>query len=144
MSLPPVVSAPESTLTVSPRRVPRWDSAGWVLGGLVALPFAGLFGWSGAGMSDLADLGLAMNAAALGLHDEADRHFAEGIAICERAGTRSYLARFHFFWTVVLADRSDVVRAREQGEIAIALGTELGMTGPQGVVPRAQAILAAL
>ena len=30
------------------------------------LPFAGLFGYSGAGMSDLADLGLAMNAAALG------------------------------------------------------------------------------
>ena len=64
------------------------------------LPFAGLFGWSGAGMSDLADLGLAMNAAALGLDADADRHFTEGIAICERAGTRSYLARFHFFWTL--------------------------------------------
>ena len=108
------------------------------------LPFAGLFGWSGAGMSDLADLGLAMNAAALGLDAEADRHFTEGIAICERAGTRSYLARFHFFWTRVLADRGEVDRAREQGELAIALGTELGMTGPQGVVPRAQAILASL
>ncbi len=95
-------------------------------------------------MSDLADLGLAMNAAGLGLDEEADRHFTNGIAICERAGTRSYLARFHFFWTRVLADRGDVDRARAQGELAIALGAELGMTGPQGVVPRAQAILASL
>lgn len=108
------------------------------------LPFAGLFGWSGAGMSDLADLGLAMNAAALGRPDDADRHFSEGIALCERAGTRSYLARFYFFWTRVLADRGDVARAHEQGELAITLGTELGMTGPQGVVPRAQAILASI
>jgi class 3 adenylate cyclase len=105
------------------------------------LPFAGLFGYSGPGMSDLADLGLAMNAAALGRPDDADRHFREGIAICERAGARSYQARFHFFWMRVLADRGDLARAREQGELAIALGTELGMTGPQGVVPRAQALL---
>jgi predicted ATPase/class 3 adenylate cyclase len=107
-------------------------------------PFAGLFGYSGPGMSDLADLGLAMNAAALDRPDDADRHFTDGIAICERAGARSYLARFHFFWLQVLADRGDAVRAREQCERAIALGTALGMTGPQGVVPRAQTILTAL
>lgn len=109
-----------------------------------SLPFAGLFGYSGPGMSDLADLGLAMNAAALGRPDDADRHFADGIALCERAGTRSYLARFHFFWAQVLADRGDGVRAREQGELAIALGTELGMTGPQGVVTRGAALRASL
>jgi class 3 adenylate cyclase len=108
------------------------------------LPFAGLFGFSGPGMSDLADLGLAMNAAALDRPDDADRHFRDGIAICERAGARSYLARFHFFWTRVLADRGDTAGAREQGAHTIALGTELGMTGPQGVVPRAEAILANL
>jgi class 3 adenylate cyclase len=108
------------------------------------LPFAGLFGWSGACMSDLSDLGLAMSAAALDRPDDADRHFADGIAICKRAGARSYLARFHFFWMRVLADRGDQDRAREQGELAIELGTELGMTGPQGVVPRGQALLAEL
>jgi hypothetical protein len=108
------------------------------------LPFAGLYGYSGPGLSDLADLGLAMNAAALGRPDDADRHFADGIAICERAGTRSYLARFHFFWTQVLADRGDTRLAREQGERTIALGTELGMTGPQGVVPRAHERVKAL
>jgi predicted ATPase/class 3 adenylate cyclase len=108
------------------------------------LPFAGLFGYSGPCMSDLADLGLAMNAAALDRHGDADRHFADGVAICERACARAYQARFHFFWTRVLADRGDTTRAREQGELAISLGTELGMTGPQGVVPRAEALLAAL
>ena len=36
------------------------------------------------------------------------------------------------------------VGAREQAEVTISLGTELGMTGPQGVVPRAQAILETL
>jgi hypothetical protein len=108
------------------------------------LPFAGLFGYSGPCMSDLADLGLAMNAAALGRSDDSDRHFADGVAICAKAGARSYEARFHFFWARVLADRGDARRAREQGEIAIDLGTELGMTGPQGAVPRAQTLLAAL
>jgi hypothetical protein len=108
------------------------------------LPFAGLFGYSGPNMSDPADLGLALNAAALDRSDDADRHFQDGIALCERAGARSYEARCHFFWMRVLADRGDAARAREQGRRAIDLGTELGMTGPQGVVPRAQARLATL
>ena len=105
------------------------------------LPFTGLFNWSGACMSDASDLGLAMTAAALGRPDDADRHFAEVTAFCEHAGARSYLARCHFFWLMVLADRGDATRAREQAEITIGLGTELGMTGPQGVVPRAESIL---
>jgi hypothetical protein len=49
--------------------------------------------------------------------------------------------RVHHLW---LADRGDAVRAREQGELTIALGTALGMNGPQGVVPRAEALLARL
>jgi hypothetical protein len=105
------------------------------------LPFEGLFGWSGACMSDLADLGLAMTAAALDRPHDADRHFGEGIAICERGGARSYQARFHFFWARVLADRGDRVRACEQVEIAITFGTELGMSGPQGVVTRSRDLL---
>jgi class 3 adenylate cyclase len=108
------------------------------------VPFAGVFNWSGACMSDASDLGLAMAAASLGMSDDADRHFADGIALCTRAGARSFLARCHFFWATILADRADTTRAREQAEITVDLGTELGMTGPQGVVPRAQAILEAL
>ena len=108
------------------------------------LPFERQFNWSGACMSDPSGLGLALAAAALDRPDDSDRHFADVIALCEHAGARSYLARCHFHWTMVLADRGDATRAREQGEITIALGTELGMTGPQGVVPRAEAILAGL
>lgn len=104
-------------------------------------PFTGLFNWSGPTMNDANDFGLAMTAAALAQHDDADRHFAGAIALAERAGARAYLARYHFAWASVLADRGDAIRAREQATSALALGSELGMTGPQGVVPRAQALL---
>ena len=108
------------------------------------LPFSGLFNWSGPTVTDPNDLGLAMCAAALHRHDDADRHFASGVALCERAGARPYLARVHFDWARILADRGDSPRARQQLELALALGLELGMTGPQGVVPRAQALLDSL
>jgi hypothetical protein len=79
------------------------------------LPFEGPFGRSGACMSDHVDLGLAMTAAALDRPHDADRHFGDGIAICERAGARSYQARLHFFWAGVLADHGDRVRATRAG-----------------------------
>jgi hypothetical protein len=41
----------------------------------------------------------------------------------------------------VLDARGDAERARPLAEQALALGTELGMDGPSGVVPRAQAML---
>ena len=41
------------------------------------VPFAGLFNWSGPTITDPNDLGLGMCAAALGRHDDADRHFAD-------------------------------------------------------------------
>ena len=108
------------------------------------IPFTGLFNWSGPTITDPNDLGLAMCAAALGESGDADRHFADAVALCDRAGARAYGARCHFFWAQVLADRGDTARARGQAELTIALGSELGMTGPQGVVPRAQAILDSL
>lgn len=105
------------------------------------VPFAGLFNWSGPTITDPNDLGLGMCAAALGRHDDADRHFADAIGLCERAGARPYGARCHFFWAHVLCDRGDTVRTREQAEIAIEQGNQMGMTGPHGVVPRANALL---
>ena len=47
-------------------------------------PFSGTFNFSGATVTDPNDLGLAMVAAALGRHDEADRYFADVIGLCER------------------------------------------------------------
>jgi hypothetical protein len=41
----------------------------------------------------------------------------------------------------VLDARGDTERARPFAEQALALGTELGMDGPSGVVPRSRALL---
>ncbi len=107
-------------------------------------PFAGTFNWSGQTITDANDLGLAVIAATLGRADDADRHFAAAIALCERAGSRANLARSLFWWARVLADRGDASAARGHAETAVALGEELGMTGPFGVVPRGQRLLETL
>ena len=105
------------------------------------LPFAGQFNWSGSTITDANDQGLALSAATLGEHDAADAHFAAALDLCERAGARAYFARCTFDWARVLDARGDTERARPLAEQALALGTELGMDGPSGVVPRAQALL---
>jgi class 3 adenylate cyclase/tetratricopeptide (TPR) repeat protein len=104
-------------------------------------PFAGFMNWSGAGISGPNDLGLAMTAAALGRHDDADEWFASSLALCERAGARCWVARTHFDWSHVLADRGDTAAARGHAKAAVAMGEELGMDGPFGVVPRGRALI---
>jgi hypothetical protein len=61
------------------------------------LPFGGIFNWTGGTIGEGNDTGLAIAAEVLGRHDDADRHHADAIALCERAGARSYLARVHYF-----------------------------------------------
>jgi tetratricopeptide (TPR) repeat protein len=107
-------------------------------------PFAGTFNWSGQTITDANDLGLGVIGATLGRADDADGHFAAAIALCELAGSRANLARTRFWWARVLADRGDGSAAREHAEIAIALGEQLGMDGPFGVVPRGRALLESL
>jgi tetratricopeptide (TPR) repeat protein len=104
-------------------------------------PFTGLFNWTGTSIADANDLGLGLAAASLGDDDVADRHFEAAIDLCDRAGARAYLARCNFDWARVLHDRGDETRARPLAERALALGTELGMDGPSGVVPRSRALL---
>jgi hypothetical protein len=105
-------------------------------------PFSGTFNFSGATVTDPNDLGLAMVTAALGRHDEADQYFADVIGLCERAGAQAYLARSHLDWARIRHDRADRAGAREHAEIALEMGTALGMTGAHGVAPRAAALLA--
>lgn len=105
------------------------------------LPFSGSFNWTGGSVTDSNDLGLAMAAERLGRRADADRHFAVAIELCERAGARAFLARTTLDCTRVLAARGDTARAREMGERTIALGSEVGMTGPFGAVPRAQRLI---
>ena len=104
-------------------------------------PFAGTFNWSGQLLTDPNDLGLAVMDAVRGHADDADRHFAAAIALCARAGARANLARAEFAWARILADRGDAAAAREHAEAAVALGEELGMNGPFGIVPRGRALL---
>ena len=108
------------------------------------LPFAGIFNWSGGTISEGNDTGLAAAAEMLGRPDDADRHHADAIALCERAGARAYLARAHYFHGRMLADRGDVSAARPHLETAVTIGEDLEMTGPFGVVPRSRTLLASL
>ena len=108
------------------------------------LPFAGTFTCTGFSITDAADSGLALCAAALGKFDDADAHFAAAVELCERGGARPYLARYHLDWAETLIARGNAAAAREHAEIAVDLGAEVGMTGPQGVVPQAQRLLAEL
>jgi len=104
-------------------------------------PFAGTFNWSGQLVTDPNDFGLAMMAATLGRFEASDKHFAPAIALCERAGARTSLARCHFAWARVFAERGETVKARDHAEIAVTLGEELGMDGKFGIVPRGRALL---
>ena len=106
------------------------------------LPFGGLFNWSGACMSDASDLGLAMNAAALGTARRVRPSFRRCRCVLCEAPARSRIRRgvtSSGQWCSPTA--ATTARAREQAELTIELGTELGMTGPQGVVPRARALV---
>jgi class 3 adenylate cyclase/tetratricopeptide (TPR) repeat protein len=104
-------------------------------------PFTGYFNWTGGTIADANDLGLGMAAATLGEDERADKHFAAAIELCERAGARAYLARCLLDWARVLDGRGDKTEARPRAERALELGTEIGMIGPSGVVPRAIALL---
>jgi hypothetical protein len=80
----------------------------------------------------------------LGRNDDADHHFAAAIELCGRAGSRANLARSHFTWARVLAGRGDAPAARDHADIAVAMGEELGMDGPFGIVPRGRKLLETL
>jgi class 3 adenylate cyclase len=108
------------------------------------LPFSGIMNWSGAGISGPNDLGLALTSATLGRYRDADAFFASTLALCEGAQARCWIARTHFDWGRVLADRGDTEGAREHTEIAVAMGEELGMNGPFGIASRGRALLESL
>ena len=104
----------------------------------------GIFNWTGGTIGEGNDTGLAIAAELLGRPDDADRHHADAIALCERAGARAYLARVHYFHGRMLADRGDAVGARPHVETAIEIGEDVGMTGPFGIVVKSRDLLASL
>ena len=104
-------------------------------------PFSGTFNWSGPTVTDPNDLGLAMASAVLGEVEESERYFDATVDLCERAGARAYLARAHLDRARARIERGDVAGARAPAETALGLGTDLDLSGPHGVIVRAQAIL---
>ena len=104
-------------------------------------PFAGRFNWSGQQVTDANDLGLAMLASLLQRAADADGHFAAALELGERAGAAAFVARCHYLWARVLADRGEAARARERLEIVIPLAEQLDLTGQFGIVPRGRALL---
>jgi tetratricopeptide (TPR) repeat protein len=108
------------------------------------LPFAGFMNWSGVGISGSNDQGLAMVSAALGNYDDAERYFASTLELCERVQARCWIARVQYDWARICVDRGDADGARAHAGIAVAMGEDLGMDGPFGVVPRGRALLESL
>ncbi len=86
-----------------------------------------------------------MLAACLGRFDDAERHFAEALAMNERLGARPYLVRTRRAWAEMLLDRNtpeDAARARELIAAGRAEAETLGMAREVVRFERLQARLA--
>lgn len=86
--------------------------------------------WSGASYEYPIGVGVGAAAAALGRFDDAERHFAASLELCERAGAPSYHAATQIHWAEALAMRGaagDGARAREMADAALATAEELGL-----------------
>ncbi len=89
------------------------------------LAYAGILGCAG---SDALYCG--MLATCLRRWDDAERHFADALAVNERLGARPYVVRTHRAWTTMLLDRNapgDAARARDLIAAGRAEAERLGM-----------------
>ena len=71
-----------------------------------------------------------MLAACLGRWDDAERHFADALAMNERLGARPYAVRTRRAWAAMLLDRGapgDTVRVKELIAAGLAESGTLGM-----------------
>ena len=93
-----------------------------------SVPFAGQLCWTGQTYERPVDLHLARMAAALGRYDEAERHCAASIELCERAGAVTFVAHTKDAWAQILIERGgDPDRARQLASEALATAQDLGM-----------------
>jgi len=95
-----------------------------------AAPFDSTFPFSGFGFEYPVGIGVGAAATALGWYDKAEQHYANSLALCERAGAITYLAATQIHWAEMLHKRNedgDAVRAREFAEAALATATRLGL-----------------
>ena len=94
----------------------------------LTLGFAGQLSWTGQTYERPVDLHLARMAAALGHHDDAERHCAECLDLCERAGAPAFAADTKDVWAeVLIACGRDRDRARTLANEALTTAQALGM-----------------
>jgi DNA-binding CsgD family transcriptional regulator/tetratricopeptide (TPR) repeat protein len=87
---------------------------------------------------------LGLLATAVSRWDDAERHFADALALNERMGARPYVAHTQHAWAAMLARRGrpdDAARARDLARQALGTAEELGMTR---LVERVQTLIATL
>ena len=105
------------------------------------LPYAGRACWIGPAVYGPVDPVLGLLAATLHRWDEAEAHFAQGVELCQRRGTPTWLARTRYEWARMLFARSapgDAGRARQLAAEALAGAKQLRMAA---VAARSEALL---
>jgi hypothetical protein len=106
-----------------------------------ASPFDTQFPFSGFGFEYPVGIGVGAAATALGWYDKAEQHYANSLALCERAGAVTYLAATQIHWAEMLHKRNDdgdSARMREFAEKALGTSERLGLAY---IRKRAQALL---
>ncbi len=89
-------------------------------------PYADQFVWSGGAGFGHARMYLALLAATLDRHEQADAHFAFACAFHHEHGLRVWEARSELGWAEALADRGETERACEHAARALELAREHG------------------
>ncbi len=92
--------------------------------------FDEVFPFSGVTYEYPVGVGVGAAATALGWYEKAEQHFANSLALCERAGAVTYLAATQIHWAEMLCKRDaagDASRAREMAESALASANRLGL-----------------
>ncbi len=95
-----------------------------------AAPFDDQFAWAGTTYEYPIGIGVGSAAGALGWYDLAEQHFGHTLALCERAGAKTYLAATQIHWAEMLRQRDepgDSERATEFASAALATAEHLGL-----------------
>ena len=103
-------------------------------------PYGDQVDWNGAGSTGHARTYLALLAATVGRHEQADEHFAFACDFYREHKLRAWEAQTELGWAEALAARGDVQRARSTAGRALELARQHGYGAFE---PRAAAILAA-
>jgi len=83
-------------------------------------PFDDVFPFTGTSFEVPVGIGVGAAATALGWYDQAEQHYANAHALCERAGAPTYLAAGRVHWAEMLVRRDEQGDAQRAREFALA------------------------